>query len=53
MDRGRRGMAQGRLVACGAPAEICTAPLLFELYGRPVNVMQRPGTDELLILPTR
>ncbi|WP_020552765.1 hypothetical protein [Embleya scabrispora] len=53
MDRGRRGTARGRLVACGAPAEVCTAPLLSELYGRPLDVMQRPGTDELLILPTR
>ncbi|MYW02777.1 heme ABC transporter ATP-binding protein [Streptomyces sp. SID3343] len=46
-------MARGRLVACGAPAEVCTAPLLSELYGHPVDVMKRPGTDELLILPSR
>ncbi|MET7297982.1 hypothetical protein [Embleya sp. NPDC005575] len=46
-------MARGRLVACGAPAEVCTAPLLSELYGHRVDVMQRPGTDELLVMPTR
>jgi iron complex transport system ATP-binding protein len=46
-------MARGRLVACGAPAEVCTAPLLSDLYGHPVDVMRRPKTEELLILPSR
>ncbi|WP_406291228.1 heme ABC transporter ATP-binding protein [Embleya sp. NBC_00896] len=46
-------LAKGRLLACGAPAEVCTAPVLSELYGHPVDVMRRPGGDELLILPSR
>ena len=46
-------MARGSLVACGVPSEVCTAPLLSELYGHPVDVMRRPGSDELLILPSR
>ncbi|MFI6582451.1 heme ABC transporter ATP-binding protein [Embleya sp. NPDC050493] len=46
-------LAQGRLVACGPPEQVCTAPVLSELYGHPVEVLRRPGTDELLILPSR
>ncbi|MGC0418594.1 heme ABC transporter ATP-binding protein [Embleya sp. AB8] len=46
-------LANGRLVACGRPDDVCTAPVLSELYGHPVEVLRRPGTDELLILPSR
>ncbi|WP_201260895.1 heme ABC transporter ATP-binding protein [Embleya scabrispora] len=46
-------LAGGRLVACGVPDEVCTAPVLSDLYGHPVEVLRRPGTDELLILPSR
>ncbi|MFE2872298.1 heme ABC transporter ATP-binding protein [Embleya sp. NPDC059259] len=46
-------LARGRLVGCGPPEEVCTAPVLTELYGHPVDVLRRPGTDELLILPSR
>lgn len=46
-------LAGGRLVGCGAPAQVCTAPTLSELYGHPVDVMTRPGTGELLVLPRR
>lgn len=46
-------LARGRLVACGAPAEVCTGPTLSDLYGHPVDVVPRPGTGELLVLPHR
>ncbi|MCF2525638.1 heme ABC transporter ATP-binding protein [Yinghuangia soli] len=46
-------LAGGRMVACGAPEEVCTAPTLSELYGHPVDVMKRPGSGELLVLPRR
>ncbi|MGW0663651.1 heme ABC transporter ATP-binding protein [Streptodolium elevatio] len=46
-------LARGRLVACGAPEQVCTASTLSELYGHPVDVLPRPGTGELLVLPRR
>ncbi|WP_406295121.1 heme ABC transporter ATP-binding protein [Embleya sp. NBC_00888] len=46
-------LAGGRLVACGPPDRVCTAPVLSDLYGHPVDVLRRPGSDELLILPSR
>ncbi|WTW98712.1 heme ABC transporter ATP-binding protein [Streptomycetaceae bacterium NBC_01309] len=46
-------LAAGRLVGCAAPEQVCTAATLSELYGHPVDVMTRPGTGELLVLPRR
>ena len=44
-------LAQGRLVAVGAPREVLTAPALSSVYGVDVEVIDRDGT--LLVVPTR
>ncbi|MGR7000492.1 hypothetical protein ACU686_24600 [Yinghuangia aomiensis] len=46
-------MAAGRLVACGPPVEVCTVPALSAPYGHPVDVLPRPRSGELLVLPRR
>ncbi len=43
----------GRLVACGAPAEILRGPLLSEVFGHPVRVIEDPATGQPLVLPDR
>jgi iron complex transport system ATP-binding protein len=46
-------LAAGKLVACGTPREVCTSETLSTLYDHPVEVMERPGTGEILVLPKR
>lgn len=43
----------GRVRADGRPGDVLTADLLGEVYGHPVEVLIRPGTDELVVLPVR
>jgi len=44
---------QGRVRADGPPAAVLTAALLSDVYRHPVEVVTRPGTDELVVLPVR
>lgn len=44
----------GRLVACGAPHEVLTAPLLSGAYGHAIEVVDHPnGTSPPLVVPVR
>lgn len=45
--------ADGRLVACGPPAEVLTAELLTGVYHREVEVVAHPRTGAPLVLPVR
>lgn len=44
---------QGRVRADGPPREVLTGELLSEVYRHPVEVMVRPGTGEVVVLPVR
>ncbi|HEX2312306.1 MAG TPA: heme ABC transporter ATP-binding protein [Thermomonospora sp.] len=46
-------LSRGRLVACGPPSEVLTAPLLSDVYQHPVEVLPHPRTSRPLILPER
>lgn len=46
-------VADGRLRACGPPAEVLTAELLTDVYQREVEVMAHPRTGSPLVLPVR
>lgn len=39
-------LAQGRLIACGAPAEVLTEANLAEVYDMPVRVLPHPLAPE-------
>ena len=43
----------GAVVAAGGPEQVCTAELLSEVYQHPIEVLRRPVTNRLLILPER
>lgn len=43
----------GRVVASGAPDEVCRAELLSAVYGHPLEVVAHPRTGVPLILPLR
>lgn len=46
-------LSRGRVVACGAPAEVLTEPVLNEVYQHPVDVMAHPRGAGVVILPRR
>jgi iron complex transport system ATP-binding protein len=46
-------VADGRLRACGPPAEVLTGELLTEVYHREVEVVAHPRTGGPLVLPVR
>jgi iron complex transport system ATP-binding protein len=43
----------GRVRADGPPRDVLTAALLSDVYRHPVEVVERPGTDEVVVLPVR
>ncbi|MER8183182.1 heme ABC transporter ATP-binding protein [Kitasatospora sp. NPDC094015] len=46
-------LAAGRAVADGPVREVLTGPLLSEVYGHPVEVLDHPRTGAPLVLPDR
>lgn len=46
-------LAGGRVAADGPPRAVLTSALLAEVYGHPLEVVPRVGTDEVVILPVR
>ncbi|TYB42289.1 heme ABC transporter ATP-binding protein [Actinomadura chibensis] len=46
-------LADGRLAACGPPAEVLTAELLSAVYRHDIEVVPHPRTGRPLILPRR
>jgi len=44
---------RGRLVACGAPADVLTATRIAEVYGTTVHVIADPSTGAPVVLPVR
>lgn len=46
-------LAAGRAVADGPVREVLTGPLLSEVYGHPVEVLDHPRTGVPLVLPDR
>ncbi|MEU6860563.1 heme ABC transporter ATP-binding protein [Glycomyces sp. NPDC046736] len=46
-------LADGRLAACGTPAEVLTAPRLSEVYRQPVKVDPDPDTGAPRVTPIR
>ncbi|GAB2833693.1 heme ABC transporter ATP-binding protein [Actinocorallia aurea] len=46
-------LSDGRLTACGPPAEVLTGDLLSEVYGHPIEVVPHPRTGRPLVLPVR
>ncbi len=44
-------VAEGRLVACGPPADVLVPDLLSDVYRRAIEVIPHPGTGIPLILP--
>ena len=46
-------LSQGRIVACGTPAEVLTAEQIGRVYEHPVEVFQHPTTGAPMIVPVR
>ena len=46
-------LSEGRIVACGPPAEVLAPERLSEVYRHEVDVLAHPVTGELLVLPRR
>ena len=46
-------LADGRLVAFGAPPDVLTADRLSQVYRHPIDVLEHPRTGAPLILPSR
>ena len=46
-------LRDGRLAACGAPGEILREPLLSEVFGLAVRVIEDPASGRPLVLPGR
>lgn len=46
-------LAEGRLVACGAPDAVLTAERVEEVYGIPVRVLRDEGTGRPIVIPRR
>lgn len=46
-------LESGRIVAEGTPAEVLRPELLTRVYHHEIEVIARPGTGELLVLPRR
>jgi iron complex transport system ATP-binding protein len=46
-------LSEGRIVACGPPAEVLAPERLSEVYRHEVDVIPHPVTGELLVLPRR
>ncbi|WP_431279098.1 hypothetical protein [Leifsonia poae] len=46
-------VADGRVVADGAPREVLTGERLTEVYAHPIEVFDHPRTGALLVLPVR
>ncbi|WP_045074996.1 heme ABC transporter ATP-binding protein [Psychromicrobium lacuslunae] len=43
----------GRVVAAGAPEQVCDAEVLSRIYRSPMDVFRHPGTGRLVVLPGR
>jgi iron complex transport system ATP-binding protein len=43
----------GRVRGDGPARDVLTGPLLSEVYGHPIEVVARPNSDELVVLPLR
>lgn len=46
-------LQEGRLVACGTPAEVLTAERVSRVYGTPVEVISHPVTGVGIVMPVR
>lgn len=46
-------LSHGELAAVGAPSDVLVAPLLSEVYGCPVDVLEHPRTGSPMIVPVR
>lgn len=46
-------LAEGRVRGDGSPRDVLTGELLSDVYRHPVEVVRRPGGDELVVLPVR
>ncbi|MCR6689263.1 heme ABC transporter ATP-binding protein [Cellulomonas sp.] len=46
-------LADGRVRGDGPPHEVLDPGLLTEVYRHPLEVVRRPGTDEVVVLPVR
>lgn len=46
-------LAEGTIRADGPPREVLRGDLLSRVYGHPIEVFERPGSDELLVAPAR
>ena len=46
-------LREGRIIACGEPAEVLKAETLSEVYHTPVEVIHHPETGHRIVLPRR
>ncbi|GEL95627.1 heme ABC transporter ATP-binding protein [Cellulomonas composti] len=46
-------LGEGRVRGDGPPREVLTAELLSDVYDHPIEVVERPGADEIVVLPVR
>jgi len=46
-------LAEGVVRGDGAPHDVLTGELLTDVYRHPIEVVRRPGSDELVVLPVR
>lgn len=46
-------LADGHVRGDGTPRDVLTGELLTDVYRHPIEVVHRPGSDELVVLPVR
>ena len=46
-------VSQGRVAASGRPVDVFTSELLTTVYEHPIDVVEHPGTGELMVVPDR
>jgi len=46
-------LAEGRVRGEGRPHDVLTGELLTDVYRHPIEVVHRPGSDEIVVLPVR
>ena len=46
-------LREGRVFACGTPAEVLTAETVSDVYRTPVEVIERPGSAAGIVMPLR
>ena len=46
-------LGEGRVRGDGPPREVLTSALLTDVYQHPIEVLERPGGDDLVVLPVR